>query len=125
MGHSAGDGFIVAAIAAAIVAYLYFKHVERRRRLEIIHQERLAAMEKGIPLPELPIDPTKVPKPSDPREILIQGIAWSALGGGAMLALRLIEPWPNGQVIWPLPLPLALLGIGFLLYYALASDRAR
>ena len=125
MGHSAGDGFIVAAIAAAIVAYLYFKHVERRRRLEIIHQERLAAMEKGIPLPELPIDPTKVPKPSDPREILVQGIAWSALGGGAMLALRLIEPWPNGQVIWPLPLPLALLGIGFLLYYALASDRAR
>ena len=125
MGHSVGDGIIVAAIAAAIVAYLYFKHVERRRRLEIIHQERLAAMEKDIPLPELPLDPAKVQKPSDPREILIQGIAWSALGGGAMLALRLIEPWPNGQVIWPLPLPLALLGIGFLLYYALASDRAR
>ena len=125
MGHSVGDGFIVAAIAAAIVAYLYFKHVERRRRLEIIHQERLAAMEKDIPLPELPLDPAKVQKPSDPREILIHGIAWSALGGGAMLALRLIEPWPNGQVIWPLPLPLALLGIGFLLYYALASDRAR
>ena len=125
MGHSVGDGFIVAAIAAAIVAYLYFKHVERRRRLEIIHQERLAAMEKGIPLPELPIDPTKVQKPSDPREILVQGIAWAALGGGAMLALRLIEPWPNGQAIWPLPLPLALLGIGFVLYYALTSDRAR
>lgn len=125
MGHSAGDAIIVAAIAAAIVAYLYFKHVERRRRLEIIHQERLAAMEKGIPLPELPIDPPKVPRPTDPREILIHGIAWSALGGGAMLALRLIEPWPNGQVIWPLPLPLALLGIGFLLYYALTSDRAR
>jgi hypothetical protein len=125
MGHSAGDGFIVAVIAAAIVAYLYFKHVERRRRLEIIHQERLAAMEKGIPLPELPLDPARVPKPSDPREILVQGIAWSALGGGAMLALRLIEPWPNGQVIWPLPLPLALLGIGLILYYALASGRAR
>ena len=64
MGHSAGDAIIVAAIAAAIVAYLYFKHVERRRRLEIIHQERLAAMEKGIPLPELPIDPPKVPRPT-------------------------------------------------------------
>ena len=49
MGHSFGDGVIVAAIAAAIVAYLYFGHVERKRRLEIIHQERLAAMDKGIP----------------------------------------------------------------------------
>ena len=125
MGHSAGDAIIVAALAAAVVAYLYFRHVERRRRLEIIHQERLAAMEKGIPLPELPLDPARVPKPSDPREILVQGIAWSALGGGAMLALRLIEPWPNGQAIWPLPLPLALLGIGLILYYALASGRAR
>ena len=116
---------IVAALAAAVVAYLYFKHAERQRRLDIAHQERQAAMEKGIPLPELPLDPARVPKPSDPREILIHGIAWSALGGGAMLALRLIEPWPNGQVIWPLPLPLALLGFGLILYYALASDRAR
>ena len=47
MGHSLGDGIIVAALAGALVAYLYFKHVERQRRLEIVHQERLAAMEKG------------------------------------------------------------------------------
>jgi len=28
MGHSLGDGIIVAALAGALVAYLYFKHVE-------------------------------------------------------------------------------------------------
>jgi RNA polymerase sigma factor (sigma-70 family) len=50
MGHSFGDGVIVAAIVAAIVTYLYFGQVERKRRLEIIHQERLAAMDKVIPL---------------------------------------------------------------------------
>ena len=87
MGHSVGDGIIVAALAAAVVAYLYFRHVERQRRLEIVHQERLAAMEKGIPLPELPLDPPRVPKPPDPRAPLIHGIVWTALGGGAMLAL--------------------------------------
>ena len=65
MGHSFGDGVIVAAIAAALVAYLYFQHVERRRRLEIVHQERLAAMDKGIPLPEFPLDPPK----SAPRRV--------------------------------------------------------
>ena len=122
MGHTIGDGIIVAALAAAVVAYLYFRHIERQRRLEIVHQERLAAMEKGIPLPELPLDPPKVPAPPDPRAPLIHGIVWLALGFGAMLALRLI---PNAPVLWPLPLPMAFLGIGLILYYALANERAR
>ena len=30
MGHSFGDGVIVAAIVGAIVAYLYFGHVDER-----------------------------------------------------------------------------------------------
>jgi Domain of unknown function (DUF6249) len=124
MGHSLGDALIVAALAAAVVAYLYFKHVERRRRLEIVHQERLAAMEKGIPLPELPLDPPRVPKPPDPRETLLHGIVWTALGGGALLALQLIVPQAN-TALWPLALPLLFLGVGLILYYALASDRAR
>ena len=95
MGHTIGDGIIVAALAAAFVAYLYFRHLERQRRLEVLHQERMAAMDKGIPLPELPLDPLKVPKPPDPREPLMHGIVWLALGFGAMLALRLIPNAPR------------------------------
>jgi hypothetical protein len=125
MGHSVGDGIIVAALAAAFVAYLYFRHVERRRRLEIVHQERLAAMDKGIPLPELPLDPPKVTQPPDPREPLLHGIVWSALGGGGMLALALIQPPSSIPALWPLPLPLALLGLGLILYYAFAKERVR
>jgi hypothetical protein len=125
MGHSLGDAIIVAAIALAVVAYLYFRHIERRRRLEIVHQERLAAMEKGIPLPELPLDPPKVPKPPDPRDVLIHGIVWTAMSGGAMIALLFVRPWPNGPALWPMPLPLLFLGVGLMLYYALAADRAR
>jgi len=122
MGHTLGDGLIVAALAAAFVAYLYFRHVERQHRLEIAHQERLAAMDKGIPLPEFPLDPPKVPRPPDPRAPLIHGIVWAALGLGTMVALRLV---PHAPVLWPLPLPIALLGLGLILYYALASQRAR
>jgi hypothetical protein len=124
MGHSLGDALIVAALAALLGVYLYFKHVERRRRLEVVHQERLAAMEKGIPLPELPLDPTRASKPPDPRAPLIHGIVWAALGSGGILALR-FGPWPNGPALWPLPLPLLFLGVGLMLYYALASERAR
>jgi hypothetical protein len=123
MGRTVGDALIVAALAAALVTHLYFRHVERRRRLEIVHQERLVAIEKGIPLPELPLDPPRVPKPPDPRAPLMHGVVWSALGGGAMLALRLIGPQANAPALWSLPL--ALLGVGLMLYYALASEGAR
>ena len=54
MGHSIGDGVIVSALAVAFVGYFYLKHRARQHRLELIHAERLAAMDKGIPLPELP-----------------------------------------------------------------------
>jgi hypothetical protein len=124
MGHSIGDGLITVALAGALVAYLYFKHIERKRRLEIIHQERVAAMDKGIPLPELPLDPTKDSRPADPRAPLIHGLVWTSLGLGAMIALAL-GPFPNASAIWPLPLPLVTLGGGLILYYVLASGRER
>ena len=123
MGHTLGDAYIVAAIAAAFVVYLYLKHVERQRRLEIVHQERVAAMEKGIPLPELPLDLPRVPRPLDPRVPLLHGIAWTALGFGGVVALLIVGPLPNGTMIWPLPLPLMFLGFGLILYYFLVSDR--
>lgn len=125
MGHSFGDGIIVAALAAAFVAYLYFKHAERQRRLDILHQERLAAMEKGIPLPELPLEPAPSARPGDPHAPLLHGLVWSAFGFGSMLALYLLDWRLRGAALWPLPLPLALLGVGLMLYYALTVERER
>lgn len=125
MGHSLGDAIIVTALAALFAAYLYFKHAERKRRLEVIHQERLAAMDKGIPLPELPLEPPSVPKPPDPREPLLHGIVWAAFGGGGMLALALVGARAGDAAVWPLPLPLLLLGVGLILYYLLTTARAR
>lgn len=124
MGHSLGDGIIVLALAAIAVAYMFFKHVERRRRLEIIHQERLVAMDKGIPLPELPLDVATVPAGPNPKAVLIHGIAWTALSAGAVVALWLIPNWP-GSAIWPVALPLLFLGLGLILFYVLAADRRR
>jgi hypothetical protein len=123
MGHSLGDALIVAAIAGAVVAWMYFKHRERHRRLDVLHAERLAAMDKGIPLPELPLEPPA--RPPDPTEPLMHGIVWLALGAGGMLALLFAAPLWGGGTLWPLPLPLALLGLGLVLYYFLASARER
>jgi hypothetical protein len=122
MGHSIGDGIIVLALAAAFLGYFYLKHLERQRRLEIVHQERLAAMDKGIPLPELPIDPPRVQAPPDPRIPLILGIVLLAVGGGAMAAFSLVSG-DSIHMFWPMPLPLALVGVGLMLYYFLAQNR--
>ena len=35
MGHSFGDGLIVASLAAALVAYFYFRHAGRQRRAKL------------------------------------------------------------------------------------------
>ena len=123
MDHSIGDGIIVMALSAALIAFLYFKHKEKQRRLEVIHAERLAAMDKGIPLPELPIDLPKPAKPrgEDTKAVLLLGIILSTFGVGAMLALTGIRDEEN--ILWPLPLPIVMMGLGMVLYYMLARDR--
>ena len=124
MGYTIGDGIIVIALAAAFYGYFYLKHLERQRRLEIIHQERLTAMDKGIPLPELPIDPPRVQKPPDPHVPLILGIVLLAVGAGTMVAFGLVSA-ADTRMYWPMPLPLALVGLGLVLYYFLAANRER
>jgi len=122
MGHSIGDGIIVMALAAGFLGYIYLKFLERQRRLEILHKERLAAMDKGIPLPELPIDSPSVQAPADPRVILMLGIILGGFGAGSMIALSFVH---GTRTYWPLPLPMVFMGVGLMLFYFLASDRAR
>lgn len=125
MDHSIGDGIIVASLSAAFIAYYYFRHKEKLRRLELIHQERLAAMDKGIPLPELPIDPpARESSATDPHAVLMHGIVWLALSIGGMIVLYL-NLAADVHGFWVAPLPLTFLGIGLMLYYVLTRELAR
>jgi hypothetical protein len=59
MNNAIGDGMVMLALAGGIVGYFCVTHQSRQKRIEIIHQERMAAMEKGIPLPEFPLEPAR------------------------------------------------------------------
>jgi|SRR5579871_2139198 len=98
----------------------YLRHRSRDRRLEMMHQERMAAMEKGIPLPELPdLDaPSRRSRKSNPDSTLKGGIVCAALGLGTMLAFNL-SPDNDLHDIWTLPLPLVFLGLGLVLFHFL------
>lgn len=118
MAYSIGDGIVVTALTAGVVGYLYLRSQDRRRRLEIVHAERLAAMDKGIPLPELPLDPLVRERRPDPGAPLIIGIVLAAFGFGSMAALSLVD---NFRQAWPMPLPVAFMGAGLTLYYYLTG----
>lgn len=89
----------------------------KRLRLELLHQERMAAIEKGVPLPELPVlddEPRPRPAPSFGRVVAVFGII-SLFGGAGAMAGLLISPDEVNRY-WALPLPLVFVGIGMLLY---------
>src|SRR5438132_6538814 len=96
----------------------YLSSREKQRRLEMIHQERMAAIEKGIPLPEMPeldapIPPAR-PRPPNSNAMLALGIIFLFVGIGGVGALFL-SPVGYLHPYWSTPLPLVLLGFGLLL----------
>lgn len=109
--YSIGDGIVALALAAAFLGYLYLKHREKQRLVEIVHSERLAALEKGVPLPELPLEPlfVRTERPPDDRTGLLIGVVLLCFGVGSMLTLLLL---PGGASYWAAPLPIAFIGGG-------------
>jgi hypothetical protein len=122
MSYTVGDGMVVLALAAGVVGYLHVKHQTRRKRLELIHQERLVAMEKGIPLPEFPLEQPPNPGVPDPTGVLpILGTVLFCLSVGTMIVLyRTLDA--EARSFWISPLPFAFLGVGLLVFHFLKRD---
>jgi hypothetical protein len=116
--HSIGDGIIVASISGAIFGYFYLKYRFRQRRMEILHQERMTAMEKDMALPDL--DPPEVIAPPDRQVPLVIGTVFAMFGFGSMIALSRALVG-DIQRFWIMPLPIALIGVGLILAYTLTT----
>lgn len=104
-----GDGLSALAFAICVVGYLHITHRSRQRKLEIIHEERMSAMEKGLPIPEFPVDPPKQP---DRTTLPLMAIVFTTLSLGTMIVLYATLP-PATKNFCILPLPLTFLGLGF------------
>ena len=125
MSYTVGDGMVVLALAAGVVGYVYVKQQSRRKRLELIHQERLVAMEKGIPLPEFPLEQARTPSGPDPTGVIpILGTVLFSLSVGTMIVLyRTLEAAEHE--FWISPLPFAFLGVGLITFHFLKRDASR
>ncbi|MGA7409059.1 MAG: hypothetical protein WBW33_01160 [Bryobacteraceae bacterium] len=124
MSATIGDGLASLALAAGIVGYLQVTHRSRQKRIEIIHQERMAAMEKGIPLPEFPLEPAQERRQPDLTVLPILGTVLLSLSVGTMIALAVNLPAPS-HGFWVAPLPFAFLGVGLIAFHFLQSKPGR
>lgn len=116
-----GLGF--ATLAAVFFLIIRRQNIDKYRvRLEMIQKERLVAMEKGIPMPELPDYDNGHPGAHflrglfHPRWALGLGLILISGGIGTTLALH-ASPDPELHVMWSMGLVPAFLGVGFVLHY--------
>ncbi len=125
MSYTIGDGMVALALAGGIVGYLYVRHRSRQERLEIIHEERMVAMEKGIPLPEFPLEAPRAPRQADPDNVIpILGTVLFSLSVGAMIVLFLNLP-AISRSFWIAPLPFTFLGMGLIAFHFLKHEPGR
>jgi len=130
MNASIGDGMAALGLAGGIFGYLFLKYRIRQRQIDIIHHERMAAMEKGITLPELTLEE---PRP-DQTVVPILGMILLTLSLGAMIVLYMNLPaTPHGfwvsrlpfyvvlqtpsHGLWASPLPFTFMGLGLIAYH--------
>ena len=84
----------------------------------------MAAIEKGIPLPEFPFEPERERRQPDPTVLPILGTVLLSLSVGAMIVLYLnLSARDHGM--WVSPLPFAFLGVGLIAFHFLQAKPGR
>ncbi len=117
-----------------LILIWHLKGRRREKRMEMIHKERMMAMEKGIPLPELPdfAEPSARSTVAEavgairinPRWPLGLGALFVMVGAGTSPALWLMAD-RDPHNAWPIGLIAVFFGIGLVFHYLLTRPAAR
>ncbi len=126
-----GMTWVFACAAVLIVIW----HLRGKRRLEkekLIHEERMKAMEKGVPLPEFPdlseeakmeqFNRIFTPPTLNPKWPLGVGVLFVFAGGGFMTAMMLSNDSELAK-LWSMGLMGVFLGVGLFFYYLLTRTK--
>lgn len=109
-----GIVFSIGGPVAALLVWISLNYRKRRRLMELHHAERMAAIERGMDIPPLPIELIDGRSPRRRRTSLLPGLVWFFIGlaiaGGMALANDGDMPWMIGLI------PLGI-GAAYLIYY--------
>ena len=117
----------LAVIIVTSVAYVAYQQWLRHHRRLLLHQERLAAIAKGVELPALD-DELERRSWSVQRLLLLAGLSWISLGIGGFAFLHVMAIYHRrgdfGGAQW-LALPVVLIGVSHLIVYVVDLRRDR
>jgi hypothetical protein len=107
------------------VAAIISNYRRRKHLFELYHQERMAAIAKGVDLPPLPDDlladgEPERPRVKSPRDSLLKGLVWLFVGLGIVAALFGIEG-PDTALLGLIP---AGVGLAHLIYFFVEGRNA-
>lgn len=122
----------VFGFAAVLIVAWHLRSKRQLQKLNMIHEERMKAMEKGIPLPEFPelredessaiigkaLASNMQARLWNPRWPLGVGVLLIMGGLGTSVAMML-SGWEFHNELWPFGLIGVFLGVGMFLFYAL------
>ncbi len=80
---------IIMGISAGMLG-MYLSYRKRKEIFALYHQERMAAIEKGVDVPPLPesfFSDSPQPASSSPRRSLLKGLIWFLIGVALIVAL--------------------------------------
>ena len=125
----------VFGFAAVLLIAWHLRGKRRLEKLKVIHEERMKAMEKGIPLPEFPelreddnmlskaLASNIEAKPWNPRWPLGVG-ALLIMGGLGTSVAMLASKWELHNDLWAFGLIGVFLGFGMFLFYGLTRTKS-
>lgn len=111
--------FGIGGPVAVVVVWFTLNYYKRRKLMELHHAERMAAIERGMEIPPLPIeliDGRSVPKRR--RTALLPGLVWFFIGLALVIGTT-VGTGAGGDDEIPLFAGLIPLGVGlaYLIYY--------
>ena len=115
---------IIAIIAVAVIICLklFLNFKKRREMFTLYHQERMAAIDKGIELPPLAegfFGETIKPKGS-PRRCLLAGMVWLFVGLALLIMFKLNSQQNEACLLGLVPTGI---GLAYLIYYFVAGRK--
>ena len=114
--------FGIGGPAVVVIVWFTLNYHKRRKLMELHHAERMAAIERGMEIPPLPIeliDGRSVPKRR--RTALLPGLVWFFIG--LAFVIGVLSGDADGEM--PMFVGLVPLGIGlaYLIYYFLEGRK--
>lgn len=113
----------IIAIFMSLLIPIVFSITDYRRRRDIVeanHKERMAAIERGMDVPQLPESFYLSMKPRSRSSFLLPGLVWLFVGAGLFVALGAVA----GDVRYFSLIP-AGVGLAFLIYYFVEGRKAQ